>query len=91
MAKDVAVERIKPTLYLTEKDCPDIKKMKVGKGYDFIIHATMMPTTLDKESKPPRSGRFEIIAIESPNPNQQVSEDDFTDKKLKMLEEKSKE
>jgi len=100
MPKDVAVERIKPTLYLTEKDLAKIKSMKVNQGYDFIIHAKMTSMSIGdemhemtkaKSKKPMTSGRFEIVSIEAPEGPKNINEEDFTDKKLKRLEQKSQE
>lgn len=97
MPKEVAVTRIKPSLYLTEKDLTKIKEMKVNQGYDFIIHATMKSKTegdemqKSKSKKPLYSGRFELVSIEAPEGTKEIKEEDFTDQKLKVLEQKSKE
>jgi len=93
------IDRIKPTLFLTEKDCPEIKNMEAGQEYDFIIHAKMTSSTNDLKhpdtghtlKKPIVSGRFEILSIESPGEVEPLNEEDFTQQKLRRLEEKAKE
>ena len=97
MPKETAIERIKPTLYLTEKDCPKIKGMKVNQGYDFIIHANMKSLSIgdemgnSKSKKPLHSGRFEIVSVEAPEATQKLNEEEFDAKKIKVLEQKAKE
>ena len=68
------------TVKLTAKDCPKIKDMGFGKEYDFIIHTKY----LSKD-------KFEILSVDCPDDNQMLNEDDFTEKNLKRLQQKSKE
>lgn len=91
------IERIKPTLYLTENDLPAIKDWKVGKKYDLILTVKMISSTLDMEREKSHkgkkhlmvSGRFEIIVIDTPEETNLLEDQDYTTQKLKMLEEKA--
>lgn len=97
--KPVAVERMKPSLYLTEKDLSDVKSWQVGKEYDLILHVKMTsqsedtdnPLTGKNTKKPIVSGRFDVLSVDAPAGAKAIDESEYTDQKLKMLEEKSKE
>jgi len=91
------IDRIKPSLFLNEKDCPDIKKMRAGQEYDFIIHAKMTSDSRDTKHpetgknlrKPMVSGRFEILSIESPGDT--LDDSDFTGLPIERMKQKSQE
>jgi len=97
--KPVAVERIKPSLYLTEKDLSEVKNWQVGKEYDLILHVKMTSQSEDTDSpytgkntkKPIVSGRFDVLSTDAPAGAKAIDESEYTDKKLKVLEQKSKE
>ena len=100
-----AVKKFNPSIHLNEKELPAMKKWKVGSEYDMIIHTKMvssnidmngdpmmeMPATKSKNKKPMMSGRFEVISVDAPGGSQEINEDEYSDTKIKMLEEKAKE
>jgi len=92
-----SVKKANPTLYLNENDCPEIKKMKAGKEYDFIVHAKMVKDsrgindemTGKKSKKPITSGVFEILDVDYPGENG-MDDMDLDHKKMLRLEERAK-
>jgi hypothetical protein len=67
-------------IFLTEKDCKEIKSMKSGNEYDFIIHAKY-------QSK----NKFQVMSVDCPNEGKQLNEDDFSAKNIKRLEQRANE
>ena len=69
-----------PKLLLSEKDLPETKSWKNGKTYDLIMTV--------KQTKP---YNFEIMNVESPESAKEINVNDYTDAKLKRLQEKASE
>ena len=100
----VAVERMKPTLYLNEKDLSEIKKCEVGKEYEFICKAKMISKSEDSKDSPmsegsiPKgkkkiiSGRFEIAKMDlMKGHTPDINENDYSEKTIKAMEAKANE
>lgn len=92
----ISVERMKPSLCLNEKDLPEVKSWKAGKEYDLILHVKMTNQSTDtdmmgKSKKSMSSGRFDVLSVEAPAGTKEIDESEYTDQKLKRLEEKSQE
>ena len=93
------IDHLKPTLFLSEKDLPEIKSWKTGKEYDLILHVKQTnssedikhPETGKNMKKPLVTARFEVLSAEAPAGTQYLNENDYTDQKLKRLQEKSQE
>lgn len=88
----------KPTLYLNEKELPEIKDWKPGQEYDLILRAKMVQHSANTESPIDgkktknlvHSARFEVLSVESPKGNEPINEEDFTSQKISALERKAK-
>lgn len=55
-------QAMKPSIYLTTKELPDLKRWKVGKYYDIIIKVKQVSSGLTPDGKG-MEGRFEIEQV----------------------------
>jgi len=96
---EVKVERMKPSLFLNEKELPNIKKWQAGKEYDLIIRVKMTRLSSEIESlelgktlkKPTTSATFEVLSVDAPGGTKALNESDFEDNKLRRLAQKANE
>jgi len=53
--------QLKPSMYISSKDLPELKKWKVGESYDLIVNVKQ--TSLTQNTDGTMEGRFEIQNI----------------------------
>jgi len=89
MAKEkIELPQMKPSLYVNEKDLPDIKDWKVGSEYSLKVKVKMRRLAKDDENpkkKVMATASFDVLSMESikeQEPDKNI--------KRKAIEEKSK-
>lgn len=67
-------EEYKPTLYISEKDLPEIKSWKIGEEYEIVVRVRQK--SISESPSKQISGSFEVIEMMVPESDKSIDEMD---------------